>query len=305
MSIPDHVGQIHTLRRRRHAIILAHNYQPPEVQDIADYVGDSLELSKIAQSADAEVIIFCGVRFMAETAALLAPEKTVLMPIPAARCPMAAMIHADELRELKHGHPAAVVVCYVNSSTAVKAESDVCCTSANVLEIVAGIPLERDVIFIPDQHLGNYVSDMLGRRMVIWPGYCATHARIHADHIRAQRQAHPNAPVIVHPECRREVARLADAVLGTGGMLRYARETDAREMIIGTEIGLLHRLKKENPQKQFYPANDAAICPNMKKITLEKVLWALEDMQYRITVCEPICSNARKALERMIEVLPN
>lgn len=303
MNRGELTAAIHRLQRQHRAAILAHNYQPPEVQDLADHVGDSLELSRIAKDADAAVIVFCGVRFMAETAALLAPDKTILMPAPAARCPMAAMIEADELRDLKRTHPAALVVCYVNSSTEVKAASDVCCTSANVLEIVARVPADREVIFVPDQHLGHYVQATLNRPLIIWPGYCPTHARIQVHHIRAQRAAHPGAPVLVHPECRWDVVQSADAVLGTGGMLRYARSSPAREMIIGTEIGLLHRLHKENPEKRFYAAFEDAICPNMKRTTPASILASLARMESVVELPAEIVTAARRPIERMLAPL--
>ena len=206
---------------------------------------------------------------------------------------------------MKKKYPDALVVCYVNSTAEVKALSGYCCTSGNALELVELLPKDRQILFVPDKNLGGFINERTGRDMILWPGYCSTHVRIGAEDVRTARQQHPGAFLLAHPECNPEVRLLADELLSTGQMLKFAKSSDIREFLIATENGILHTLKKENPDKAFYPVTDKAICPNMKKITLEKVLWALEDMQYRITVCEPICSNARKALERMIEVLPN
>jgi quinolinate synthase len=296
------VERIATLRRERHAVILAHNYQLGEVQDIADYVGDSLELSRKAAATDAEVIVFCGVHFMAETAAILSPRKTVLLPSPHADCPMARMLDAEALRGVKREHPGAAVVCYVNTTAEVKAECDICCTSANAVQVIARIPADREIIFVPDQYLGAYVQHASNRSLILWPGYCPTHARILPRHILERREQFPDAKVIVHPECRPEVTALADAVLSTGGMCRYVRETSAEEIIVGTEVGMIHRLRKEAPGKRFIPATEQAICPNMKQITLDEVLWSLEELEVRITVPEAIRARALAAVERMIEV---
>jgi len=295
-------ARIATLRRERHAVILAHNYQLGEVQDIADYVGDSLELSRKAAAADAEVIVFCGVHFMAETAAILSPQKTVLLPSPHADCPMARMLDAETLRGVKREHPGAAVVCYVNTTAEVKAECDICCTSANAVQVISRIPADREIIFAPDQYLGAYVQLRANRPLILWPGYCPTHARILPRHIRERREQFPDAEVIVHPECRPEVTALADAVLSTGGMCRYVRETRADEIIVGTEVGMIHRLRKEAPGKRFIAATEQAICPNMKQISLDEVLWALEELEVRITVPEAIRARALAAVERMIEV---
>jgi quinolinate synthase len=295
-------ARIAKLRRERSAVILAHNYQLGEVQDIADHVGDSLELSRRAAASDAEVIVFCGVHFMAETAAILAPRKTVLLPSPHADCPMARMLDAETLRGLKREHPEAAVVAYVNTTAEVKAECDTCCTSANAAQVIARIPADREILFVPDQYLGAHVRQLTGRPLILWPGYCPTHARILPRHIREKREQYPDAEVIVHPECRPEVTALADAVLSTGGMCRYVRETAAEDVIVGTEVGMIHRLKREAPGKRFVPATEQAICPNMKQITLDEVLWALEEMQVRITVPEAIRERAAAAVQRMVEV---
>lgn len=292
--------RIDELRARREAVILAHNYQLGEVQDIADYVGDSLDLARKAAATPAEVIVFCGVHFMAETAAILSPDKIVLLPAKEAGCPLADMADAERLRRMKTEHPGAAVICYVNSSAEVKAESDICCTSANAAKVIAQIEPGRDIIFLPDQYLGDYVREVTGRQLILWPGFCPTHMRILPEHINRKKKQYPDAKVIVHPECRREVTRMADEVLSTSGMCRYARESDAHTIIIGTELGIIHRLAKENPDKHFVPATEQAICPNMKLITLEQVLWALEEMQYRIEVPQQVRSRAEAAVQRMI-----
>jgi quinolinate synthase len=296
--------KIKKLKAQRNAVILAHNYQPGEIQDIADFTGDSLALSIQAAKTDAEVIVFCGVKFMAETAAILSPEKTVLLPDKHAGCPMADMITAKQLRELKGKHPGALVVCYVNSSAEVKAESDYCCTSANAVEIVNSLPADVEVIFVPDQHLGRFVSEKTGRKMILWPGYCITHAAITEDDIKLARKSHPDALVMAHPECNEPVKALSDKILSTGQMLKFAHNSDAKTFIVATETGIIHTLKKENPDKEFIPAGTRAVCPNMKRITLDKVLWSLEDMQYKVTVQDEIRTRAKRALDRMVAVLP-
>jgi quinolinate synthase len=287
-------------KQKRNAVILAHNYQLDDVQDIADFTGDSLELSQRAVKVDAKVIVFCGVHFMAETAAILNPEKIVLLPDKNSGCPMADMINAEQLRELKAKHPGALVVCYVNSTAEVKAESDYCCTSSNAVAVVNALPADAEIIFVPDQHLGQYVIDQTGRSMILWPGFCPTHARITENDILHQREQHPQAEILVHPECLEPVKKLAAQVLSTGQMCRYAKTSLCREFIIGTELGILHRLKKENPDKVFYAAKDVALCPNMKRITLETILWSLQDMKYEIKVESPIRERAVTALERMM-----
>ncbi len=295
--------RIESLKEERNAVILVHNYQIPEVQDIADFVGDSLELSRRAAATDAEVIVFCGVRFMAETASILSPDKTVLLPDENAGCPMADMISTEQLRRLKESHPEAMVVCYVNSSAEVKAESDYCCTSANAVDVVNSLDEEQQIIFVPDQYLGRYVVNETGRDMVLWNGYCSTHVRIREADILRRKEEHPEAAVMVHPECVEPVCNLADEILSTGGMCRYARTDDIDEFIVGTESGIIHRLEKENPGKRFYPASEQAICPNMKLITLEKVLWSLEDMKHKVAVPDEIRVKARRAVDRMVETI--
>jgi quinolinate synthase len=296
------VEKILKLKKEKNAVFLVHNYQRGEVQDIADHIGDSLGLSQSAAETDADVIVFCGVHFMAETAAIICPDKTVLLPDIHSGCPMADMITAEQLRQRKKELPGATVVCYVNSTAEVKAESDICCTSANALKVVESLDA-GEILFVPDQYLGHYVSSRTGREMHYWPGYCPTHVSITSDDILKRKKEHPQAKALVHPECRPEVIDLADEVLSTGGMIRYARESSTREMIIGTEFGIIHRLEKENPGKKFYAVSQKAICPNMKRITLEKVLWALEDMKHQITVPEDIRLKAKSAVDRMLEIV--
>jgi len=293
--------QILELKKKKDAIILVHNYQLGEIQDIADFIGDSLELSQNAANTQAKVIVFCGVHFMAETASILCPDKTVLLPDIHAGCPMANMITAERLVEKKKEHPKAVVVCYVNSSAEVKAESDICCTSANAVKVVESLDAD-EILFVPDQYLGHYVSTKTNKKIIFWPGFCPTHARIMPEHITKLRQEYPLAKVVVHPECKPEVIALADEVLSTGGMIKFARRDDVEEMVVGTEMGIIHRLKKENPGKRFIPVSEQAVCPNMKLITLEKVLWALEDMTTEVKVPESIRLRAKTAVDKMLEV---
>jgi quinolinate synthase len=295
------VEKILALKKERNAVILAHNYQLGEVQDIADFVGDSLELSQDAAETGAGVIVFCGVRFMAETASILCPEKVVLLPDVNAGCLLADMITAEQLRAKKKEHPQAVVVCYVNSPAEVKAESDICCTSANAVRVVESLDA-REILFVPDQYLGHYVSTKTGKKMILWPGFCPTHARIRPEKIRELKREYPQAKVVVHPECTPEVIALADEVLSTGGMCRYAQRDDVREMIVGTELGIIHRLKKENPGKRFIPVSEQAICPDMKLITLEKVLWSLEDMSPEVKVPREIRLKAKAAVDKMLKI---
>jgi len=299
------IEKISKLKTERNAVILAHNYQPPEIQDIADFTGDSLGLSIKASKTDSVVIVFCGVLFMAETAAVLSPQKIVLLPDKNAGCPMADMITAKQLRQLKAQHPDALVVTYVNSSAEVKAESDYCCTSANAAEIVGSIPEDRKIIFVPDQHLGRFVSEKTRRQLILWPGYCASHIVITDDDIKNAKKKYPNAVVMAHPECSELVKELSDQVLSTSQMLRFAKDSPAKEFIVATEVGMIHPLAKKRPDALFVPASEKALCHNMKKITLEKLLWSLQDMQYRIEVPEDIRIKARKALDRMVEVLPS
>jgi len=295
------IEKITGLKERGNAIILAHNYQLGEIQDIADFVGDSLELSQRAAKTGAAVIVFCGVQFMAETAAILCPDKVVLLPDRGAGCPLADVISVKSLREKKKEHPKATVVCYVNSSAAVKAESDICCTSANTVGVVNKLADAEEIIFVPDQYLGNYVATKTGRKMILWPGYCPTHVRIEPQDIIRQKVEHPLAKVVVHPECRPEVIALADEVRSTGGICSFARETEVEEIIVGTEIGIIHRLKKENPKKRFIPASEQAICPTMKLITLKKVLWSLEKMTNQVKIPERTRLRAKGAVDKMLE----
>ena len=294
--------KIRKLKAEKNAVILAHNYQRAEVQEVADYVGDSLGLSIQAAKTEADVIVFCGVHFMAETAKILSPRKTVLLPEENAGCPMADMITGEQLIDLKREHPGAAVLCYVNTSAEVKAECDLCCTSANAVEMVRDVLKdEKEIIFVPDQYLAAYVTSQTGRQFIAWPGYCPTHARILPEHILEQKQLHPKAKVLVHPECKPELIRLADKVASTEGMCRYVKEVaDTDEFIIGTEQGIIHRMEKENPGKRFFPSSKTALCPNMKSTTLEKVLWSLEDMVHEIHVPEEIQQKARRSIERMV-----
>jgi quinolinate synthase len=294
------VDEIKKLKEARKAVILAHNYQRGEVQDIADYVGDSFGLSQKAVEADAEVIVFCGVDFMAESAAILNPDRTVLNPAPEAGCPMARMITAADVKTLKAHHPGAEVVCYVNSSAEVKAESDVCCTSSNAVKVVNSLKGD-DVIFVPDRNLAAYTQKFTAKKITPWHGYCPTHHLITAGDVLVARMEHPGAKVLVHPECRPEVVDLADEVFSTDGMIKYARQA-AADLIIGTESGIIHRLNKENPRIQYYPLSTYAVCPNMKMTSLESVRDGLRDMKTKIQVPETIRVRAKKALDRMLEV---
>ncbi len=298
------LGKIKKLKDDRKAVILAHNYQPGEIQDLADFTGDSLGLSIKAAETDADVVVFCGVQFMAETAFILSPEKTVLLPDRFAGCPLADMITVEQLRKLKQEHPDALVVCYVNSSAEVKAESDYCCTSANAVEVVNSMPKDRRIIFVPDQHLGRFAAERTGRDLVLWPGYCHVHVVITESDIKNARAKYPDAIVMTHPECTEPVKELSDEMLSTSQMLKFAAKSTAKRFIIATEIGIIHALKKQNPEAEFVPASERAVCPNMKKITLDKLIGSLEDMQYKITVPDRIRIEARKALDRMVEILP-
>jgi len=298
---PELAEKILRLKKKRNAVILVHNYQLGEVQDIADFVGDSLDLSQRAAKTDADVIVFCGVHFMAETASILCPDKTVLLPDMLSGCPMADMITAPQLRASKKEHPQATVVCYINSSAAVKAESDVCCTSANAVGVIESLDAD-EILFVPDQYLGHYVSTRTDKKLVLWPGFCPTHARILPEHIIQLRQEYPEAKVVVHPECKPGVIALADEVLSTSGMIKFAGREDVQQVIVGTEVGIIYRLRKENPDKKFIPVSEQAICPNMKLITLEKVLWSLEEMSPEVKVPEKIRLKAKKAVDRMLAV---
>ncbi|MFA4992877.1 MAG: quinolinate synthase NadA [Candidatus Omnitrophota bacterium] len=297
------VRRIKELKKKRNAIILAHNYQLPEVQDIADFRGDSLELSRIAAKTDAEVIVFCGVYFMAETAFILSPDKKVIMPDTSAGCPMANMMSADDLRMLKQKHPQAAAVGYVNTSAEVKAELDYCCTSTNAVAVVNALKDKKEIIFIPDKYLADYVSKKSGRKLISWHGFCPTHVKILPEDLKREKKFHPKAKVMVHPECLSSVVALADAVLSTSQMAKFAKESPAKEFIVGTEAGLVYRLKQDNPDKEFYPASERAVCPNMKRTTQEKVLWALEELKEEVRVPDEIRRKARLAIERMLAIV--
>lgn len=295
------IRDIRKLKKEKKAVILAHNYQLPEVQDVADFVGDSLGLSMAVSRTDAAVIVFCGVFFMAETAKILSPHKVVLIPEKDAGCPMADMITAPQLRELKRLHPGVPVLCYVNTSAAVKAECDYCCTSTNAVKVVQeGLKSAAEVIFVPDQHLAHYVSSQTGKQFIVWPGYCPVHARIERERVLELRKHHPGAEILVHPECKSDVVAAADRVLSTEGMCRYVKDSSSREFIVVTEVGILYRLGKENPDKSFYALGEA-VCEDMKKINLEKILWALESMEYQVELPESIIEGARQSIERMLQ----
>jgi quinolinate synthase len=302
LNTQEVIERINKLRKEKNAVILVHNYQLGEVQDIGDYVGDSLGLSIQAKEAECDVIVFCGVRFMAETAKILSPDKTVLLPVAEAGCPMADMATADQLRKFKQEHPGVVAVAYVNSTAELKTEVDICCTSANAEKVVASIPKDKEIIFLPDQNLGANVARALGRKLMLWPGFCPTHMRISKEMINQRKKEFPDAVVMVHPECQPEIVAMADVSLSTGGMLKFAAETDAKQIIVGTELGIIHRLKIENPDKIFIPVSEQAICPNMKLIELHDVLNALENMEHEIILEPEIVEKAKASIERMIEI---
>jgi quinolinate synthase len=294
-------AEICRLKKEQNAILLVHNYQPAEIQDIADLTGDSLELSRAAATMDGDVIVFCGVDFMAETAAILSPEKTVLLPAEDACCPMAQMITAGELRLVKSRHPGAAVVCYVNTTADVKAESDICCTSSNVVNVVNSLE-EEEIIFVPDQNLARYAQRFTAKKILPWEGFCIVHDRITPAQVAEARRVHPCAEVLVHPECRPEVIDLADHVASTSGIIRHVCSSSSREFIIGTEVGILHRIWKDCPGKRCYPLSPAAICRNMKKTDLGKVQNSLATLSPRVTVPEDVAARARAAIERMLAV---
>jgi quinolinate synthase len=299
------VDQIRALKTERKAVILAHNYQVGDVQDIADFVGDSLGLSQKAAATDAEVIVFCGVHFMAETAKILAPRKKVLIPDLEAGCSLADMITAASLRKWKAEHPGAVVVAYVNTTAEVKSESDYCCTSSNAVKVVQSIPADKEILFIPDMYLGSYVREKTGRKIHLWPGYCGVHSRIPAGRVEALKKEHPQAEMLIHPECgcMTPFIMKADHILSTEGMIRRPGASPASEFIVATETGILHRLRKQYPSKSFLPVSEEAECGYMKKITLEKVLWSLQDLQYDVTVPPDIAAKAKTAIDRMMAIV--
>ncbi len=294
------IKKIDLLKKKRGAIILVHNYQPPEIQDIADYVGDSLELAKISHRIDCEIIVFCGVHFMAETAKIFNPDKMILIPDEHAGCPMADMITAEQLLGEKESHPGAVVVTYINSTADVKALSDICCTSANGVKVANSVKNE-EIIFAPDKYLGSYVANRVkNKKFYLWSGYCPTHMVFSKEGILKLKDEYPDAEILVHPECRLEVQKIADAICSTSQMITYAGKSEAEKFIICTEVGMLYRLKKENPTMKFIAGSLNAVCPSMKLISLEKVLWTLEDLKYEINVEESVRQAALKAIERMV-----
>lgn len=293
--------KILNLKKKHQAIIVAHNYQPPEIQDIADFIGDSLELSRQAARVEAEVIVFCGVHFMAETAAILAPNKIVLLPDLKAGCPMAEMITADELREWKKNYPGRPVVCYINTTASVKAEADICCTSSNAIEVVNSLKAE-EILFVPDKNLGSYIQRHVSKKIISWDGFCYVHHQFSLGDIRRSRAQYPEAQIWVHPESPPEIINEADLVLSTGKMVKEARNTNHQEIVIGTEEGIIYRLKKENPGKNFYPLKPGSICFNMKKITLGKVYQALESLEPQVAVPKEIREKALSAIAKMISI---
>jgi quinolinate synthase len=295
------MDRIERLKKERGAVILAHNYQIGEVQDVADFVGDSLQLSQEAAKLDADVIVFCGVHFMAETAAILSPDKTILMPDIHAGCPMADMITGQEMREWKKQYPGRKAVCYVNTSAEVKAECDICCTSSNALQVVQAVEGD-EILFAPDKNLAAYVARYTDKKIILWDGYCYVHNNIRLKHVREKKKQFPDAEVWVHPECRPEVIDAADKVFSTGKMVKEARVTQESDVLIGTEAGIIYRMKKENPGKNFHPVKDFAHCSNMKKIDLGKVLTSLEEMKYKVEIPDAISDRARDAIEKMVRL---
>jgi len=297
------VTRIQELKKRRNAVILSHNYERPEVQDVADHVGDSLELSRLAAKTDADVIVFCSVRFMAETAKILSPDKLVLLPSPEAGCPLADTITTQELKAEKARYPSAAVVAYVNCSAEIKAMADVCCTSANAIQVVNDLP-QGEVLFVPDRHLGRWVEKHTAKKMIIWPGCCPTHQCLRAKDMLNLKKRHPDAEMLVHPECSDDICAMADGVYSTSQMLRHCQASPVKIFIIGTEMGMLHRLRKVMPEKKFLQPDPGLICPNMKMTQLEDVYFALKELQYPVEVSEPVRVKAMKALDFMLATVP-
>lgn len=298
--------EIQALKNERNAVILAHNYQTGEIQDVADFTGDSLRLAQAAAKTEAEVILFSGVHFMAETASILCPDKKVIAPDLQAGCSLADMIRPEDVRAWKEKHPQGVVVCYVNTSAAVKAESDYCCTSSNAEKVVRGIPDTKEIFFIPDFFLGTYVKEQTGRKnMELWRGYCPTHVMIQSEEINEIRKDHPKAEFLMHPECGclTKSMHLADRILSTEGMVKYVRQSQAGEFIIATETGILHRMRKDNPEKLFIPASPQAVCSYMKMNTLEKIVHSLENLEYEVKVPKHLADRARLPIERMVAIV--
>lgn len=298
------IEEIKKLKAERNAVILSHFYTRREVQEVADFVGDSLSLCKAAVDSKADIIVFAGVHFMAESASIISPDKVVLLPVPDAGCPMADMITAEALRDAKEKHPDAAVVCYVNSSAAVKAESDICCTSANAINVVNSLE-SQEVLFVPDKNLGVFVALHTDKKIHLWPGFCHVHENIRGKDIEELKKLHPDAEFLAHPECRPEVLSYANGVLSTSGIIREVERSGSTEFIIGTEREIVRSLRRKYPDKKFYPASEKASCYNMKKITLETVLNSLQNMEYVIRVPEHIRVKARKALNRMLEISGN
>ena len=302
MNKQELIVNIAELKKNRNAVIVAHNYQIDDVQEIADIVGDSFALSRYCASSPHEVIVFCGVHFMAESAKLLSPEKTVLLPEIDAGCPMAEMVTAEALREAKKKYPQAAVVCYINSTAEVKAESDICCTSSNALKVIRSLKQE-EILFVPDCNLGSYVAKMAPeKRIILWQGFCATHHRIKPDEARKVKELHPDALLLVHPECKPEVVELADFAGSTKQIIDYAASSTADKFIIGTEMGVIYKLKKDSPNKQFYLLSQGLVCPNMKKTSLKSVYEALRDLKHNIVLDEQLMVKARIPLDRMLQV---
>ncbi len=298
--------EIAALKKERNAIILAHNYQIGEIQDVADFTGDSLRLAQEAKKTTADVILFAGVHFMAETASILCPDKKVLVPDLQAGCSLADMIRPEDIRQWKQAHPEGVVVCYINTSAAVKAECDYCCTSSNAERVVASIPEDKEVLFVPDFFLGTYVKQQTGReKMELWRGYCPTHMLIQSSEIEKIRTEHPAAEFLMHPECGclTKSMHLADRIMSTEGMVRYVKESPAQEFIVATETGILHRMRKDNPEKLFIPASSQAVCSYMKMNTMEKIVHSLENMQYEVKVPEELAQRAHRCIERMLAIV--
>lgn len=302
MDRKELIDNINKLKQERNAVIVAHNYQNDEIQEIADVVGDSFALSKYCASSEYDVIVFCGVSFMAESAKLLSPKKTVLIPEKSAGCFMADMITAEALREAKKQHPDAAVVCYVNSTAEVKAESDICCTSSNAVKVIRSVK-QKDILFVPDRNLGSYVAKMVPEKnIILWDGYCITHHRIKAEDVKKAKELHPDAVLLMHPECQADVLELADYVGSTKQIIDYASNSKADKFLIGTEMGVMYKLKKDNPGKQFYLLSPGLVCTNMKKTTLNSVFEALRDMKYEVMLDEKLMERARLPLDRMLQI---
>ncbi len=296
------IENINRMKQESNAVIVAHNYQVDEVQEVADVVGDSFALSQYCAKSTADTIVFCGVHFMAESAKILSPEKTVLLPEINAGCPMADMVTAEELRQVKKKYPGAVVVCYINSSAEVKAECDICCTSSNALQIINSIK-EKDILFVPDKNLATYIQKLApNKNIILWDGYCITHHKIKPEEVKEIKRLHPDAKLLVHPECRNDVVELADFAGSTKQIIDYARNSDEKKFIIGTEMGVLYTLKQQNPDKTFYLMSPGLICPNMKKTSLQSVHDALLNKQYQINLDKDIIDKAAICLNRMLEV---